>query len=130
MEVNKKSVIQGAVCLIVGLVIGWLVLAKITEAPKSHVMPDGTIMDSNGATMSDMMHDMAAGLEGKKGDTFDQEFLREMIVHHEGAVLMAEAALKDAKHQEIRDMAKAIISAQTVEINQMKEWLRAWYGNQ
>ncbi|MBY0293761.1 DUF305 domain-containing protein, partial [Patescibacteria group bacterium] len=41
---------------------------------------------------------------------------------------MAQAALQDAKHQEIKDMAKAIISAQTTEINQMQMWGKSWYG--
>jgi uncharacterized protein (DUF305 family) len=40
---------------------------------------------------------------------------------------MANAALKNAKHQEIKDLANAIISAQTKEINQMKEWQTNWY---
>ena len=51
-----------------------------------------------------------------------------MIVHHEGAVAMAEAALKNAEHQEIKTMATAIISAQTAEIAQMHAWLAEWYG--
>lgn len=51
-----------------------------------------------------------------------------MITHHEGAVEMAEAALKNAKHQEIKTMSHAIISAQTTEINQMRDWQKAWYG--
>jgi uncharacterized protein (DUF305 family) len=51
-----------------------------------------------------------------------------MIVHHEGAVEMAEAALEHAKHEELKTMANAIISAQTSEIAQMKQWLRDWYN--
>ena len=92
-----------------------------------HQMPDGSMM-SNNMSMSDMMASMNAELEGKTGDEFDKAFLTEMIMHHEGAVDMAEAALEDAKHQEIKTMANAIISAQTSEIAQMKAWLKAWYN--
>lgn len=86
-------------------------------------MPDGSMMHNE---MSNMM----SGLTGKSGDDFDKAFLTEMIVHHEGAVDMANAALQNAKHAEIKTMAQAIISAQTSEIAQMKAWLKAWYNIQ
>ena len=41
---------------------------------------------------------------------------------------MAQSALKDAKHQELKNMANDIISAQMREISQMKAWLRDWYN--
>jgi uncharacterized protein (DUF305 family) len=84
---------------------------------------------TQGMSMSDMMGDMTASLEGKQGDAFDQEFIKEMIVHHEGAVAMAELALTQAGRQEIKDLANAIITAQNTEIAQMKEWLKNWYTN-
>ena len=74
------------------------------------------------------MDDRRGGLQGKTGDAFDQAFLSEMIMHHQGAVVMAQAALQNAKHQEIKDMARAIISAQTSEINQMQMWGKSWYN--
>ena len=39
---------------------------------------------------------------GLKGEDYDRQFLSNMITHHEGAVEMANLALKNAKHQEIR----------------------------
>ena len=86
--------------------------------------------NTSSMTMEEMMNGMMAGLEGKKGDDFDKAFLEEMIMHHEGAVLMAEAALDDAKHKEIITLAEVIISAQTTEIDMMKEWYTTWYGNE
>ena len=85
-------------------------------------------MMRNGVDMDDMMMDMNSALRGKTGDAFDQAFLSEMIVHHEGAVKMAQAALQSAKHQEIKSMAEEIITAQTREIDQMRQWLEDWYG--
>lgn len=78
--------------------------------------------------MDGAMKGMMMGLDGKTGDAFDQAFLTEMIMHHEGAVMMAEAALKDAKHQEIKDLANAIIAAQNKEIADMKAWNKSWYN--
>jgi uncharacterized protein (DUF305 family) len=95
----------------------------------THRMHDGEMMDDRSmGTMHGAMGDMMSGLEGKTGDAFDQAFIEEMIVHHQGAVDMANAAQTSAKHPEIKAMADAIIKAQTAEIAQMKEWQKSWYG--
>ncbi len=88
--------------------------------------PQSTQQDSH--VMSSAMDDMTASLEGKTGDAFDRAFIDEMIVHHEGAVAMAEQALLHAQHAEIKTMANEIIAAQTREIDTMRGWLRAWYS--
>ena len=94
-----------------------------------HTMHDGKMMDDRSqGGMHGAMGDMMSGLEGKTGDVFDKAFIEEMIVHHQGAVDMANAALTSAKHTEIKTMAEAIIKAQTAEIAQMKEWQKSWYG--
>lgn len=78
--------------------------------------------------MSDVMDAMNAGLKNKTGDDFDRAFISEMILHHRGAVEMAQLALTNAKHQEIKDLANAIISAQNKEIADMETWQKAWYA--
>ena len=53
----------------------------------------------------------------------DRQFLRSMIPHHAGAILMCEEApIQDA---EIKALCKGIISGQQAEIEQMKAKLRA-----
>jgi hypothetical protein len=48
----------------------------------------------------------------------DEQFLKSMIPHHAGAILMCEkASLKDA---ELKELCKNIISSQKAEIDQMK----------
>jgi len=84
--------------------------------------------ETGGLTMADMMGNMNLSLKGQTGDQFDQVFLVQMIMHHQGAVQMAELALKQAKHQEIKDLAQAIIAAQNKEIADMKTWLQDWYN--
>ena len=61
-----------------------------------------------------------------KGEDYDKMFIANMIAHHQGAVDMANLALTNAKHQEIKDMANAIITAQTKEISDMQSWQTAW----
>jgi uncharacterized protein (DUF305 family) len=59
---------------------------------------------------------------------FDQRFLEAMISHHQGAIDMAEMALEQAEHEEIRTLAASILEVQSVEIKQMRGWLQEWYN--
>lgn len=125
MQKNSNQIIIALLILIIGFGAGYAIRGNsvLERDSDSHMMPDGSMM---GNAMGDMM----TGLQGKTGDDFDKAFLAEMIVHHQGAVTMAQAALQNAKHQEIRQMAESIISAQTTEINQMRQWQAAWYNIQ
>lgn len=76
--------------------------------------------------MSISMDDMAAGLQNKTGDEFDKAFLSGMIVHHQGAIAMAELADRNAKHEEVKRLSREIISAQNKEIAQMRQWQTDW----
>ncbi|MDO8583033.1 MAG: DUF305 domain-containing protein [bacterium] len=84
------------------------------------------IEETHGMGMDSSMDDMMSDLEGKLGDDFDKAFLSSMIIHHQGAIDMAQEAKTNAKHGEIKNMADDIISAQTSEINQMKQWQMDW----
>lgn len=88
-----------------------------------HAMMDhDTGMDH--MTMS--MDDMSKALEGKTGDDFDKAFIEMMIPHHQGAIDMALLARRNAKHQEIKDLADDILAAQQKEIDMMNGWLESW----
>lgn len=116
---KNTTIIFVVVALIVGLGAGYTVgVGKVSDTQEN---------DENPSMMNHMMMNMNSALEGKTGDAFDKAFLSEMIVHHEGAVEMAESALRDAKHQEIKDLAKSIIEAQEKEIADMKAWKKSWY---
>lgn len=127
---KHTSIIITIIALVVGLGIGYKIGGNKTFVTQgAHMMPDGTMMGGDDhMSMKDMMTNMNAELEGKTGDAFDQAFLREMIVHHQGAVEMAVLALTNAKHQEIKDLAKGIIAAQNKEIADMKAWQESWFN--
>ena len=59
---------------------------------------------------------------------FDRRFIDAMIPHHEGAVVMAKEALQKSKRPEIQKLAQDIIGSQENEIDQMKQWRKAWYN--
>jgi uncharacterized protein (DUF305 family) len=54
----------------------------------------------------------------------DVDFRAHMIPHHQGAVEMAQVALKHAKDPETKRMAQKIIDDQEKEIAEMREWLK------
>lgn len=56
----------------------------------------------------------------------DTEFAQMMIVHHEGAVVMAQLALEKATNEDVRALADQIVRAQGPEIDLMRGWLESW----
>ena len=62
------------------------------------------------------------------GDDFDREFMINLTLHHAMAVMMARPVAEHAPHAELRELAARMIADQTREINQMRSWLREWYG--
>ncbi len=138
---KNTTIIIAVLALAAGLIGGYMYAStgvskisnKYEDISNMHMMPDGTMMGNSThpmdtMSMADMMSSMNAQLQGKVGDQFDQVFLAEMIVHHQGAVEMAKLALTNAKHKEIRDLANAIIAAQNKEISDMKSWQKSWFG--
>ncbi|CAN5621588.1 hypothetical protein BH09CHL1_BH09CHL1_35030 [soil metagenome] len=78
---------------------------------------------------SEMMmgaHDMMS-LCDAEGSEFDLAFIDAMIPHHSGAILMAQAAQQYSTHQDIKDLAGEIISAQHSEIDGMNAWRSLWF---
>lgn len=59
----------------------------------------------------------------------DQDFLREMIEHHEGALSMAEEAKTKSSRPEIKAFASKVIAAQQAEIEQMYAWRENWFND-
>ena len=56
----------------------------------------------------------------------DVEFAQLMIVHHEGAIGMADLAVGTASTDAVRALAERISAAQGPEIDRMSSWLTAW----
>lgn len=75
-----------------------------------------------------MDHSMAMDL-GPADANYDLRFIDGMILHHQGAVVMAEEAQQKSARPELKKLATEIITAQQQEIAQMKSWRTNWYAN-
>jgi uncharacterized protein (DUF305 family) len=64
----------------------------------------------------------------ENGKYSDERFIDAMVPHHQGAIEMAQVALQNAEHPEIRTLANNIISAQEAEIEQLKAIKQREYG--
>ena len=80
-------------------------------------------MNSNMSSMSDMKSSPHSASQ-----PYDLQFIDTMTHHHEGAVEMAEMALKKSENAELKKFAQKIIDDQKKEIAQMKDWRDKWYA--
>ena len=87
-----------------------------------------TSRNSTSTSQTMPQHDMMMQGMMMAGEKTDRHFIEMMIPHHEGAVKMADLALKLSKRPEIRQLAESIKRDQTREIAQMKAWYKQWYG--
>lgn len=65
-------------------------------------------------------------LDNTAGDAHDSLYLANMIAYHQGAVNMAKLAQTKAEREELKIMAKNIVSTQTTETNNMIGWQKEW----
>lgn len=73
-----------------------------------------------------MEHGAAAEVAG--AEDVDATFAQMMIAHHEGAIAMAKAAERRGQHEEVKELAAAIVDAQEREIAIMEEHASAEHG--
>jgi len=91
-----------------------------SDMPGMDGMDDMPGMDHGGAMMSDA--DMAE-LEGASAQAAPKLFLEQMIVHHQGAIVMANGELAAGRNPDVLALARRIIEDQTAEIAEMQGML-------
>ena len=85
--------------------------------------------------MEDMDHGAMGSEEAARqmvmenGRYSDERFIDAMVPHHQGAVEMAEVALENAEHEEIRALAEDVVTAQEAEIEQLKQIKQREFGS-
>lgn len=88
--------------------------------------PSDAETSDDGASTLHEMPDHSAHAMGDDGP-YDARFIDSMLIHHRGAVEMAQEALEKAEREELKIMAQGIIDAQNAEIEQMRKWREEWY---
>jgi uncharacterized protein (DUF305 family) len=71
---------------------------------------------------------MAKQMVMENGKYSDRAFIDAMVPHHQGAIAMAEVALKNAEHEEIIQLSRSIISSQQAEIEELKSIKQEEFG--
>jgi len=98
--------------------------------------------EKDGGGMADMNHgqmdhgqmdmgssEMARQMVMENGKYSDKAFIDAMVPHHQGAVEMAQVALENAEHDEIRSLAEDVVTAQEAEIEQLKQIKQREFGS-
>lgn len=131
MTLQRETIYVGIIGLLTGMVIagGAAVLAVNNNNQgmmKMMGMNTSQMKDDSSGHMGMSMNDMTNDLKNRTGDDFDENFVAMMIAHHQGAIDMAKLAETRAKHDEVKQLSKDIIVAQTKEIADMKMWQQDW----
>jgi uncharacterized protein (DUF305 family) len=71
---------------------------------------------------------MAKQMIMENGEYSDEAFIDAMVPHHQGAIAMAEGALKNAEHEEIKELSRNIVSTQQSEIEELKSIKKEEFG--
>jgi uncharacterized protein (DUF305 family) len=64
----------------------------------------------------------------ENGKYSDERFIDAMVPHHQGAIEMAQVALKNAEHEEIKQLSRNIISSQQAEIEELSSIKKEEFG--
>jgi uncharacterized protein (DUF305 family) len=72
---------------------------------------------------------MMGGMKGKTGIELDKEYVRGMIMHHQGAIQMATKIQTMTKRPELLKLAYDIITSQTRERDVLMNWMMSKYND-
>ncbi len=133
--------------LLAGLAVVTLFVAGIgftsTAVQAGSRMGGGT---ADGSGMGSMMSMMRGGMMGgnetgsmmgggnmqpmgsfDEEKPFDLQFIDQMIMHHEGAIMSSGHMISDSKRPELRELADSIKKSQSEQIDRMQAMRKDWY---
>lgn len=129
---KNESILYGVLGLLAGVIIAGTTAVFVVNND-NHSLMNTMGMNTNhshqpvASNHGEMpMTEMSGQLRDKSGDEFDKTFIEMMISHHEGAIDMAKLIPARAKHDEVKKLGEAVISAQTKEIIDMRQWQKDW----
>ncbi len=129
---SKENTMFGIIGLLLGVVVAGFVAGQAVNNNNTGMMRMIGIDNDNSQQQTTTDHsnmsmvEMNEELELLTGDEFDKAFTEMMIAHHVGAVDMAKLVPARANHDEVKQLGLEIITAQTKEIAEMKQWQKDW----
>jgi uncharacterized protein (DUF305 family) len=81
----------------------------------------GSMMNGEGMSGGQMMGSF------DKEQPFDLQFIDQMTMHHEGAIMSSEHMISDSERPELRELARNIEESQSEQIDQMQDFREEWY---
>lgn len=78
--------------------------------------------------MSDAHYSEMKSSPNAASQPYDLQFIDTMTHHHQGAIDMAKMVLMNSQDDELKKFAQKIMSDQTKEIRQIKDWRDKWYS--
>jgi len=126
MSIQRRTGAAVAAGALAGLLGGGVAYAatQISDPPGARPA-DST---SSGAASAAMTAGGGMGVGRFTNDApFDAQFLDQMIVHHQGAIMSTRAMIADSSRPELRALARDIVTSQRAQIKQMETWRAQWY---
>ncbi len=115
-----------------------------TDGNGTSGMMNGGRMGGQGGGMESMMGDgqdgmssmmdgggMGGGMMGSfdEEQPFDLQFIDQMTMHHEGAIMSSRHMISDSERPELRQLAENIQKSQAEQIEQMQGFRKEWYSD-
>lgn len=125
MKLHQRTAITVAALSAAAIAGGGATYAatQVARPSAESVTDDGDMMSDHSAGMG-----MGMGMGSFTDDApFDAQFLDQMTVHHEGAIMSTQAMIADSDQPELRELADDILTSQQEQITQMQSWRNQWY---
>lgn len=104
-------------------------IKKETDSSMTHKMQNDS-MNSGKMEMDGMMQTLSGTMskmkEVKMTGDFDLDFANMMIIHHQAAIDMSEVEIEKGTDAQLKTMAKNIVNAQKVEIEQLHQFVKSY----
>lgn len=130
----RSTVLTAALAVAVAVAVGGVAWATTAQSSIESADSMPRMGDHNEDMMDGGMPMMGGPSEEAMGEfspdkPFDLQFIDQMTMHHQGALMSTRAMIADSDRPELRELAAAIEASQSAQIEQMQTWRTEWYGD-